>query len=623
MNPKFVLISWVIASMLSAQKPCYTTGDGVVLKTLFECGSLSPWIQYSEASNGNWEISSYGGETFAYISGYGNDEPSRDWLISPKLSLSGDENLSFASIRGHSGSDIIVKISMDYDGVSSPSDANWTDLNATLPPDGVGGYSSWVESGILDLSGFAGNSIYIAFYHEASGTASDTVSNWEVDDIVIVGSGSVEIPYNVEISANTTDAVNSKSAFEMGVTAEEPLDEQVPDLAGDLRIATFNAYLNRSSHGELTTDLTSGADAQINNVAEIIQRVRPEVLLINEFDYNGSTNVELLIHNYLKVSQHGQEPIDYPYYFVAPSNTGIATGLDVNNNGTIGTSGQDYGDDSFGFGKFPGQYGLVVLSQYPIDMNQTRTFQKFLWKDMPDNNMPTNEDHTPYYTQDVVDIYRLSSKSHWDVAIDINGTTVHVLVSHPTPPTFDDGDKDNTTSFVVDWNGLRNHDEIRFWKDYINGKSYFYDDNNVSGGLAAGERFVIMGDENADPDEGDSYDSAIMQLLDDELINTSFTPTSNGATSEGVSHRESDDTANWSIRADYVLPSVNGFMQIQSGIFWPKLTDIKHYLVEKRGGLENSSDHRMVWVDLNLIDSAAPTEKLEELTETFDEFTDF
>jgi hypothetical protein len=32
---------------------------------------------------------------------------------------------------------------------------------------------------------------------------------------------------------------------------------------------------------------------------------------------------------------------------------------------------------------------------------------------------------------------RLSSKSHWDLPIEIGRRTVHFLVSHPTPPTFD------------------------------------------------------------------------------------------------------------------------------------------------------------------------------------------
>src|SRR4029450_2753556 len=120
---------------------------------------------------------------------------------------------------------------------------------------------------------------------------------------------------------------------------------------------------------------------------------------------------------------------------------------------------------------FPGQYGMVVYSKYPIDLRAARTFQLFKWKDMPGNAMPTD-----FYSPEEQAVLRLSSKSHWDVPIRVRGTTVHFLVSHPTPPTFD-GPEDR--------NGRRNHDEIRFWADYITpGKSwYIYDDKGRRGGL--------------------------------------------------------------------------------------------------------------------------------------------
>jgi hypothetical protein len=53
---------------------------------------------------------------------------------------------------------------------------------------------------------------------------------------------------------------------------------------GSIRFATFNALLNRSAKRELLRDLATPDDPQIVNVTEIIQRVRPEVHPINEFD---------------------------------------------------------------------------------------------------------------------------------------------------------------------------------------------------------------------------------------------------------------------------------------------------------------------------------------------------
>src|SRR5918992_5068936 len=99
-----------------------------------------------------------------------------------------------------------------------------------------------------------------------------------------------------------------------------------------LRFATFNASLNRADDGQLVPALSTGTDPQIRNVAEIIQRVRPDVLLVNEFDFvPGGEAVRLFQRNYLSVSQNGARPIEFPHTFVAPSNTGIHSGKDLDN----------------------------------------------------------------------------------------------------------------------------------------------------------------------------------------------------------------------------------------------------------------------------------------------------
>jgi hypothetical protein len=51
-------------------------------------------------------------------------------------------------------------------------------------------------------------------------------------------------------------------------------------------VASFNAYLNRSEQVALVADLSEPSDPQIRAVVEIIQRVRPDVLLLNELDYD-------------------------------------------------------------------------------------------------------------------------------------------------------------------------------------------------------------------------------------------------------------------------------------------------------------------------------------------------
>jgi 3-phytase len=384
------------------------------------------------------------------------------------------------------------------------------------------------------------------------------------------------------------------------LTAAAPLAVASPP-GNTVRFATFNASLNRNVPGRLIADLSTPGNVQASNVAEIIQRERPDVLLINEFDYDSAgTALRLFQTNYLSMPHNGAGPIAYPYAFTAPSNTGIASGHDLNNNGVTNTvpNTPGYGDDALGFGDFPGQFGMAVYSKYPIDEDAVRTFQHFLWKDMPGNRMPPG-----WYDAQEQAILPVSSKSHWDLPIGIGNRTVHFLVSHPTPPVFD-GPEDR--------NGRRNADEIRLWADYITpgAGGYIYDDAGVHGGLAPGESFVIAGDQNSDPLDGDSIPGAIQQLLENPLVNTHSTPTSPGAVEQNalqgganLTHKSDPkfdtadfaDSAPGNLRADYVLPRKNVKI-IGSGVFWPLRTDPLFRLV----GVFPfpTSDHRLVWVDV-------------------------
>jgi Endonuclease/Exonuclease/phosphatase family len=412
-------------------------------------------------------------------------------------------------------------------------------------------------------------------------------------------------------AALTATAVGALAAATL---AAAPAAAAPPDGRGttELRVATYNLSLNRNTEGQLVEDLSTGANAQAQTVAEIIQRVNPDIVLLNEFDFvEGGVAADLFRENYLEVSQGGADPVEYPYAFVAPSNTGIASGFDLNNNGAVVTTpgAPGYGDDAFGFGAFEGQFGMAVLSKYPILEDQVRTFQTFLWKDMPGALLPDDPNTAApadWYSPAELEVFRLSSKSHWDVPVDVNGRTVHVLASHPTPPTFDTAE---------DRNGLRNHDEIRFWADYVKpgtASRYIYDDAGTTGGLKPGESFIILGDQNADPLDGDSVAAAIDQLLDHPRI-TDPLPTSEGAVEASVlqgganlAHRGdpaydtadfNDNPAPGNLRADYVLPSKD-LRVLDAGVFWPVQADP---LSDLTGVFPfPSSDHRAVWVDVRV-----------------------
>lgn len=377
---------------------------------------------------------------------------------------------------------------------------------------------------------------------------------------------------------------------------------------GTFRIATFNSSLNRSTEGGLRASLSSRDDAQVRAVAEVIQRVRPDILLLQEFDYDANgESMALFLQNYLGVPQNGQEPIAFAYRFSAPSNTGVPSGFDFDHDGKVGGGG-----DALGFGEFPGQYGMALYSNYPIDVKRVRTFRRFLWRDMPNAKFP-DKPETPlpadWYSPEELAVLPLSSKSHWDVRIELGSRTLHVLASHPTPPSFD-GPEDR--------NGLRNHDEIRFWSDYLSGAKYMKDDAGKRGGFRGGS-FIVMGDQNSDPLDGASLHDAIEALVKHPRVNGAFIPASDGgaeasAVQGGVNagHRGDprNDTSDFfdgsagNLRVDYLLPSKD-LAVCGGGVFWPRQSDDTARLVWGDRPAP-SSDHRLVWLDISATRARCP-----------------
>jgi hypothetical protein len=416
-----------------------------------------------------------------------------------------------------------------------------------------------------------------------SDATTTTALPGETTTTVLAGETTTTIPPG----GSTTSTVPGISTTAVPSPGPEPPASTPPVAA--FRIATFNASLNRAAEGELFEDLSTPDDQQAANIAAILQDTRPDIVLLLEFDYvEGGGAVDLFRSNYLLLSQRGAQPIDYPYSFIAPVNTGVPSGFDLDNDGSVGGA-----DDAFGSGDFPGQYGMVVLSRYPIVANQVRTFQHLLWMSVPGARLPDD----PATAEPA-----LSSKSHWDVPVDVDGRIVHILAAHPTPPVFD-GPEDR--------NGMRNADEIAFWADYVAGvdTGWIVDDAGATGGLAADAEFVIAGDLNCDPVDGDSVTGAAEQVLALDRVQDPA-PSSEGAVeasmAQGLSNRTHAgdpalDTADFSddqpgnLRVDYVLPS-DGFTVVDAGVFWPSRNDERSRLVTTEPLA--SSDHRLVWVDL-------------------------
>ena len=366
-----------------------------------------------------------------------------------------------------------------------------------------------------------------------------------------------------------------------------------PPAAPTLRVATYNGSLYDERDGGLVVRLQAGDEAA-RKIAAVIQHQRPDLLLLNEFDYDAAGRAaDLFQQRYLGVSQSGQAPIEYAYRFIAPVNTGVPSGMDLDRNGKLGG-----GNDAWGFGMHPGQYGLLVLSRYPIDVDAVRTFQHFHWKDLPGARSPIDpKSGQAWYPPEVWSKLRLSSKSHWDVPVRTPIGRLHFLVHHPTPPVFDGAE---------DRNGVRNRDEIRVWAVYLAPRPapWLCDDAGRCGGLPADARFVIAGDHNADPLDGDSTGNPMAALLEHPRVLRYPAPRSEGAVTSATAAGganlaqrgdPAEDTGEFgpkvgNLRLDYVLPS-RGLSVLRSGVFWPPPG-------EPGSDWIDATDHHLVWLDL-------------------------
>jgi len=330
----------------------------------------------------------------------------------------------------------------------------------------------------------------------------------------------------------------------------------------------------------LVRDLAGRKDAQISAVVAIVARIQPDILLLNDFDYDyGGVALDLM------AGLLAQAGVDFPYLLALPPNAGLQSGVDLDGDGQVGGAG-----DAQGYGGFYGRQSMAILSRYPFDAQQTRDFSTLLWKDFPDNSIGND------WPSGILKVQRLSYKGHWDVPVNLpDGRRLHVLAAHASPPVFDD---------ARNINGARNRDEIRFWRLYLNGVA-------LGGyGPRTDEPFVILGDLNADVADGEGDHRAIKALISHPLVRDAR-PASRGAViaaqaQGGGNLRQLSpaalDTVDWderrtpgNMRVDYVLPSAD-LKVTSAGVFWPAPDEDGFELIGSSGDV--ASHHRLVWVDI-------------------------
>lgn len=330
-----------------------------------------------------------------------------------------------------------------------------------------------------------------------------------------------------------------------------------PAWGGTLRVATYNTDLSRDGPGLLLRDILRKDDQAIA-VAQTIAGAGADVILLQNVDYD----MDLLALTALRdlIADSG---LQYPAMFALMPNTGMPTGMDLDNDGRFGEP-----EDAQGHGAFGGQGGMAILSRWSIDAQGVQDLSGLLWQDVPQAMLPTI-DGAPFYPPAALAVLRLADVAHWTVPIMHPDGPVTLLAFHASPPVFD-GPEDR--------NGRRNHDQLRFWQHYMDGTF----------GAAPDGRFVLMGHANQDPDRSEGIKDGIRGLLSDPRIQDVRPLRPGGEPREATVHWPRVTPPD--MRVSYVLPS-RDWQVSGSGVLWPmEGADAELASVASR--------HRIVWVDL-------------------------
>ncbi|WP_051169833.1 DUF5689 domain-containing protein [Mesoflavibacter zeaxanthinifaciens] len=151
----------------------------------FSAGNLDKWTPYNVTGTQEWYYNTFGNpDDSATMSGFsGGAQTNEDWLISLPIDLSNTPSafLTFQTVKRYNGNDIEVFYATDYNGGDPTTDGTWVALSPTLDTN-TGSWSSWTDSGSLDLSAAAGGNVFIAFKYTSTSSAAAT---WEIDNVKV------------------------------------------------------------------------------------------------------------------------------------------------------------------------------------------------------------------------------------------------------------------------------------------------------------------------------------------------------------------------------------------------------------------------------------------------------
>ncbi len=287
----------------------------------------------------------------------------------------------------------------------------------------------------------------------------------------------------------------------------------------------------------LLKGLQADKDVQISALVAVIQSLRPDILLLNDFDFDYDNLALTVFRDRLAQGENG---VAYPYFFASAGNAGRPSGRDLDGDGIVRGW-----RDAYGFGRFPGNGAMAIVSRYPL--GAVRSFDLLEWRGG-----------------------RLASRALWDVEVVADpAPALHILATHATVPVF---------GGTAGENAARNGAELDFWRRYLEGEE-LRDDAGLTTPFAGGD-FILLGDFNNDPQAGAGLKPPLLALLRHPDLQD---PLADRVT---VEWRDPGP-----MRVDYVLPS-RGLRVTGAGVFRPPPDSAAGAVARA------ASHHFAVWVDV-------------------------
>lgn len=344
-----------------------------------------------------------------------------------------------------------------------------------------------------------------------------------------------------------------------------------------VRVAQYNISLLGSV--KLKTD-----NPQVAAAADVIARFDPDIIAINEIAFDltgvdpepgtfsdGMQNGALLAEKLNAVTPGAP----YEFHVLTFGNSGVLwEGYDAANHDPYFAERGNGG---------VGQFNYAVLSRYPILEDDARVIVDVAWDSLPGHVGPTMQADIGVA---IPPGYPIFAKGLVIVPIDVDGRVLHLVMNHPFPP------------INQPVNPYRHHDELLAMKLLLDG------DLPGVEPLPADARFVIAGDLNVDPDDGDALPGTIEQLFDHPLVVASQpndghgtfgnTPEQNTQASACPANDGPDPSTDRQLQLDYLMPSTTIGPPLATGMFFPDpVAEPADWQLACM-----ASDHFLLWADL-------------------------